>query len=592
VDHTGIYYDSTRPSDLENMLNHDHFDHGILQRADRCMDMIRKLRLSKYNHAPDEPLFSDTGRSRVLVVDQTFEDASVLYGGGDEHTFELMLDRAIAENPHSEILVKVHPDVIAGKKKGYLLEPARKRQCTLISRDSNPWALMDAVDRVYVLTSQLGFEALMAGKEVICFGLPFYAGWGLTRDMQDCPRRVKKRSLQEVFAAAYLKYCRYVNPCTGSPCRAEDIITLLGDQRRCMQRFQGKWLACGFSRWKKGFVADFLGPGAHVDFAPMSLSRVQRHLESGSRVLAWSTSLTREFQDGCISAGAELWRMEDGFVRSAGLGVDLVRPMSLVLDSQGIYYDPAGPSDLEHILNTTRFSREILARAAEVRKALVELELSKYNVGQSRDIELPRNTRLILVPGQVETDASITKGSSRIKTNQALLQEVRSNYPHAFVVYKPHPDVLTAGRKGFFEDKEGLYDLLVTDVSITRLLPLVQEVHTMSSLAGFEALLRGIKVTAYGMPFYAGWGLTTDMQTCPRRTRRLSLDELVAGTLILYPVYVDPGSRQLCNVETVMELIHKARSRPYQKLAWPWRMYRWFKFKNSRKRLLPTDHTD
>ena len=40
------------------------------------------------------------------------------------------------------------------------------------------------------------------------------------------------------------------------------------------------------------------------------------------------------------------------------------------------------------------------------------------------------------------------------------------------------------------------------------LLGIVDEVHTLTSLTGFEALLRGIEVHAYGGPFYAGWGLT------------------------------------------------------------------------------------
>lgn len=580
VDSTGIYYDASRPSDLELLLAESELQPQLLQRATGCMQLIREQRLSKYNHAPDQQLFPDTERPRILVVDQTFADASVLYGGGDQQIFELMLDQAIAENPEAEVLVKVHPDVIAGKKQGYLLQPARQRNCRVISQDINPWALFDAVHKVYVLSSQLGFEALMAGKEVVCFGKPFYAGWGLTRDMQTCPRRTVQRSLQEVFAAAYLLYPRYVNPYTGQPCQAEDIIHLLADQRRQARRFAGPWLACGFSGWKKGFVGDFLGPWARVAFCPMSLDQVRAKLSPASRVLAWSTSLSQELQAFCQDMDLELWRMEDGFVRSKGLGVDLVRPMSLVLDSRGIYYDPSSPSDLEQILDSAELSPSLLRRAAAVRRQLVEQGLSKYNVGKGQALDLPRDKRLILVPGQVETDASITRGSSWIRTNQALLQEVRKQNPQAFVLYKPHPDVQSAGRKGALpqKDPQGLYDLLLEDISISELLSQVHEVHTMSSLAGFEALLRGVQVSTYGLPFYAGWGLTRDMQTCPRRTRRLSLDELVAGTLILYPVYVEPRSGHICNIETIIQLLVQARQSPAPKLAWPWRLYRWLKF--------------
>jgi capsular polysaccharide export protein len=39
-----------------------------------------------------------------------------------------------------------------------------------------------------------------------------------------------------------------------------------------------------------------------------------------------------------------LWRMEDGFIRSSGLGSDLLAPLSLVLDKTGIYYDASRPA--------------------------------------------------------------------------------------------------------------------------------------------------------------------------------------------------------------------------------------------------------
>lgn len=87
----------------------------------------------------------------------------------------------------------------------------------------------------------------------------------------------------------------------------------------------------------------------------------------------------------------------------------------------------------------------------------------------------------------------------------------------------------------------------------------------MTSLAGFEALLRGKPVTTYGMPFYAGWGLTTDHCHCPRRTRRLTLAQLVAGTLILYPRYVNPLTGLFTTPEMIVELLR--RSRPDQQRA-------------------------
>jgi len=319
------------------------------------------------------------------------------------------------------------------------------------------------------------------------------------------------------------------------------------------------WLALDFSRWKQGFIGQFLGAEADVVFVARD-ALASRHAEQAN-VLAWSSKVDDELVALCTERGWTLWRIEDGFVRSAGLGTDLVAPLSLALDRRGIYYDATAVSDLELMLEHRHFSAPLLRRARAVREQLVELKLSKYNVGNEGDaLELPADYPIILVPGQVETDASIAKGSPEIRTNHALLSAVRSARPDAFILYKPHPDVLAGGRIGELSDNGSeLYDLLVTETAITDLFARVDEVHTMSSLSGFEALLRGCKVVTWGMPFYAGWGLTDDILSCERRTRMLTLDELVAAALICYPRYVDPDSGQLCEVERVMEILHQQR---------------------------------
>jgi capsular polysaccharide export protein len=208
----------------------------------------------------------------------------------------------------------------------------------------------------------------------------------------------------------------------------------------------------------------------------------------------------------------------------------------------------------------------------------VQLKLSKYNVGSDEVFERPKNRRVILVPGQVETDASIRFGAFDLKTNAELLHEVRQSHPDAFVIYKPHPDVLAGARLA--ETNRQLmikdYDLMVTDITMPALLDRVDEVHTLTSLTGFEALLRGIKVYTYGMPFYAGWGLTIDRHLCSRRSRQVTLDQMVAATLILYPIYVDPGSGDQINVETAVGLIDLQRQQPKNTTfnSWVWQRIR------------------
>jgi capsular polysaccharide export protein len=556
VDHSGIYYDATGPSDLETLIFKQSLTSDQLQRAAAGIALLQRYRLSKYNHASEIiPVGLKSPCSRVLVVDQTAGDASIHYGLASPDSFATMLETAIAENPESEILVKVHPDVVAGKKQGHLADMARRRGCRLVSENINPWTLLSLVDRVYVVTSQLGFEALLAGKQVHCFGMPFYAGWGLTQDCIRSERRGVARTLEAVFHGAYLDYCRYINPYTGKRCQFEDTVALIADQKRVRDRYSGSWSALDFAGWKRNFLGKFLGSKASVAW------RSSEQTAADSKVLVWASKLNDAFAERCRQEQAELWRVEDGFIRSAGLGVDLIEPLSLVIDSSGIYYDATKSGDLEIMLNQADISSDMLLRAKKLRQRLVDQKLSKYNVGVEGKLQLPSDKNIILVPGQVETDASIRTGSPHLRTNLELLQAVREKNPHAFIVYKPHPDVLSGARVGSLDSHE-LYDLQVRDIAMPDLLEQVDEVHTLTSLTGFEALMRGIPVVTWGLPFYAGWGLTQDQLRCPRRNRRRTLDELVAAALILYPVYVDPETGDQINAETAVEILARQRQEP------------------------------
>jgi capsular polysaccharide export protein len=307
--------------------------------------------------------------------------------------------------------------------------------------------------------------------------------------------------------------------------------------------------AWGFSFRKRALVRRFIGT------EKVRFIRNGNQVEPGSALLLWgSTPLPTGLAPDVI-----ILRLEDGFLRSVGLGADLTQPLSWVIDRRGMYYDATQPSDLEHLLQTAEFSPELLERAERLRTSIVESGLTKYNVGQvgwKRPVHAGQ--RVILVPGQVETDASIRFGAPGIGTNRDLLQAVRDANRDAYVVYKPHPDVvagLRARGRGEAEVRRWC-DEVVTDVSMREMLSAVDEVHVLTSLAGFEALLRGRGVTCYGQPFYAGWGLTNDIVPVDRRSRLLSLSMLVAGALILYPTYVSRATgRFITPEEAVDELV-------------------------------------
>lgn len=547
ADDLGIYYDSGAPSRLEHLIRVPLSDEQKA-RTHALIESWKKGRVSKYNHAREyEGQLPDR---YVLVCDQTFGDASIQYGQADEASFARMLEAALVENPDRTVVVKTHPDALTRGKRGHFdaAAVAKHPRVLLIASNCHPVRLIEQAEAVYVVTSQMGFEALIWGKRVRCFGMPFYAGWGLTDDELPLPARRGHASLTQLVHAALFRYARYVDPETGERCEAERLLEHFALQRRMRARFPAQIHAVGFSRWKRPILKRFLA-GSDVRFA-----RHGRDVPSSSTVACWG----RNTPHG-LPADAKLIRIEDGFLRSVGLGADLTQPLSWVCDNLGLYYDASWPSRLERILAETAFGEPVLARAWSLRQMVLGGGLTKYNLGASPASNSWRiaegDRRVILVPGQVEDDASIHYGTPGVSTNLALLRIVRHANPHAHIVYKPHPDVV-AGLRARGEGEEGVADFcdeIVTRGDMARLLDAVDEVHTLTSLAGFEALMRGKRVTCYGQPFYAGWGLTRDMAPIARRSRRLTLDELVAGALILYPTYVSRVTGQFTTPEQAVE---------------------------------------
>lgn len=332
----------------------------------------------------------------------------------------------------------------------------------------------------------------------------------------------------------------------------------------------------GFSYWKHGYIEPFFEKQPifiNPVFNRNHLEKALRNgLDSKSRIFIWGRKEFSELEDYAHKNSIPVFRIEDGFIRSVGLGSDLTQPYSLVVDSRGLYFDPTGESDLEHVLQNYRFREDELKRAAAIRHYMIDKKLSKYNLYQNIELDFPKEKKILLVPGQVEDDASIRYGAKGMN-NLELLRQVRASRPDDYIVYKPHPDVLVGNRIGQVEEADLLRycDKVVCEVGIDSVLTHADEVHTMTSLVGFEALMRGIAVVTYGMPFYAGWGLTTDNAACERRTRKLSVDELVAGAYLLYPRYIHPETLRRCEIEEVLEAIDRMRQ-PFNRSVWiQWR---------------------
>jgi capsular polysaccharide export protein len=313
----------------------------------------------------------------------------------------------------------------------------------------------------------------------------------------------------------------------------------------------------GMSWWKRRRVSDFLAGGSgRPVFRRTVAGAVKAAISRGGAIGVWATRVPAGLAEVAAAHGVKLVRIEDGFIRSVGLGSDFLPPASLVFDETGIYFDTGRPSDLERLLRETEFDPSLLARARRLIDRLIATGVTKYNLrgGLGPTISWPPGLRRVLVPGQVEDDLSVRLGGGDIRTNLALLARVRADNPDAFILFKPHPDVIAGHRRGAISDARALRyaDAVTRRGSIAELLAQIDELHTLTSLSGFEALLREVPVTVYGRPFYAGWGLTTDRVPIDRG-RHLSLEELAAAALILYPRYLDPLSRQPCGPETVID---------------------------------------
>ena len=228
----------------------------------------------------------------------------------------------------------------------------------------------------------------------------------------------------------------------------------------------------------------------------------------------------------------------------------------MLTDALCIYYAPVRPSRLEKMIQQRATLRpDQIRRTEALVKALTRDRISKYNLGGAVPA-LPQGPH-VLVVGQVEDDASILTGAGEIKTNRALLKAARAAHPDATLIYKPHPDVEAGLRAGAF-DASDIADVVAEHSDITALLGAVDTLWTMTSLSGFEALMRGVKVVTVGAPFYAGWGLTDERGNIPPRRREdVSLMGLVHATLIDYPRYFDPVTGLPCPVEVVVERLAK-----------------------------------
>lgn len=597
IDKTGMYYDASKPSGLDvALIEQTNFD---VSRVERLREQLLKLNISKYNQARCEAEYwpswlqglKQNRSSCLLLVDQTFGDASIEFSGGSEKSFESMLSWAIERLIQDEkfhVIIKTHPDVLLGKKLGYLFKALNELQLDddltarihVLTDDVAPSELIAIVSEVATVSSQMGFEALWQNKPVTCFAWPFYAGRGLTVDKceQALKYNRKKASLAQLLQAALIDYPVYLHPDTQQVCEVEAIVDYL------QAHFLTRDMPCeslavpNVSLWKRSFIPEFVAASSKkINFRGPKENDVA--LLWGMKDKASIMGVDSRLRGKDVIATAQInnktWRIEDGFIRSVGLGADLRRPSSLVLDDQGIYYNGKQSSRLESLLESYDLNAYEQHRAAQLIVTLQASNITKYNVESSSDvahfITQANGKEVVLVAGQFQQDLSMQFGAQEIRDNLTLLQQVKADFPQAYIIYKEHPDVYSGVRPGRIDESKVFEyaDAYVTDTSLTDLFSITQRLCTICSLAGFEALTRGIAVTTYGLPFYGGWGLTDDRCDFPRRSRVRTIEELAYSALVLYARYVNWHTRRITTVESTIHTLVCDRPQTMQlKTSW------------------------
>jgi capsular polysaccharide export protein len=548
LDRRGVHYDPSTPSDLETLLaTHPLDDPDLLTRSTAAIARLKSAHLTQF--AAVDPALPVPAPGYVLVIDQTLGDAAVLASGGDRARFLAMLDAARREHPGVPVVIKTHPETAQGHRAGHFGHEDAGAGITLLSEPVSPWRLFEGARAVYTLSSGLGFEAILAGHRPRVFGQPFYAGWDLTADEVFTPRRGRRLSPEQLFAAAMILYPTWYDPFRDRLCGIEDVIDMLEAQARAWREDRVGYVASGMKLWKRAHLQRFFGAHTRLRFREPPASARKEADALGRPLMVWAGA---EMDD---HRGRDLVRVEDGLLRSRGLGAALTPPLSLVRDDLGIYYDPTRESRLDRVIaGSVDLPDAARTRAGRLVARLRELGLTKYNTGDTALPPLPEGRR-ILVPGQVEDDASILTGAGAVATNGALLRAVREANPDAVLLWKPHPDVEAGFRRGAISTGDlACADAILSGVDAAAALAVADEVWTMTSTLGFEALLRGLPVICLGMPFYAGWGLTCDLSPAPPwRTARPDLTALAHAVLIGYPRYCDPVSGLPCPVEVVVD---------------------------------------
>jgi capsular polysaccharide export protein len=537
IDRQGAPCDAARPSDLETLLaRHPLDDTALLDRARDAIARLRDAHLSEFADADPDLAPPDPGF--VLVLDQPRGDAAIRLGQANADSFAEMLTWARLDHPDATIVVTPHALTRRGETPGHF-DPATLPPGVVIEdRPVSPWRLFEHARAVYTVTARQGFEALLGGHRPVTFGVPFYAGWGLTDDRRPGPaRRNRRLSRAQLAAAALILHPVWYDPFRDRLCALEDALGTLEAQARAWREDRAGYVAFRMRSGKRpyptGFFGQHGGPIAHVD-------EIDSAAADGRPVQVWAQDETPALRAACETAARRLLRVSEGVLQVQGAKARRDAPLSFIQDDLGNPHDPRRESRLERLIaEAADLPAKRLDRAERLLAAIARAG-PKAARGARSGAERP----VILVPGQADGDDAEPYAAGAVATDHELLRTARRLHPTGHIVYWPAPGA--AGGTG----PDLPADEVASGADPVALIARADRVVTISSPLGFQALLRDVPVTVLGAPFYAGWGLTTDLGAPPdRRHARPSRAALAHAALIACARYHDPVTDMPCPPE-------------------------------------------
>lgn len=302
----------------------------------------------------------------------------------------------------------------------------------------------------------------------------------------------------------------------------------------------------GCNDWKLGFIAEYLNE-YKVAFLPRKNTGIRAFIsikklnQKPKAILIWGYNESKYLRKILQKFSYNIWRIEDGFIRSSDLGAAHSTPYSLVVDKKGLYYNNQSNSDLITLLNEYELALtpNLKDKTSRCLSMIEDFSLSKYNppnLNKDRDLKIKKRVAIL---GQVDNDAAIKYGNPNGWTSKSLIELAYYENPECEILYRPHPEVYKGYQKSKLKCKsiEKIAEIISPEENIISFIDKCDHIYTITSLTGLEALIRGKKVTVVGTPFYAGWGPTDDRATIKRK-RQLDINNLFYITYLVYPRYL------------------------------------------------------